>query len=528
MTVTRAPVESRRRADATRAFMRTHRRPFRPSAYQLYATVLGAAIVGVFVRGAIASLIAGGIGVHGLLVLGPAVLLVVVLAAARFGSWQGPVSFSAADLGLILTAPIATADLVRPKLEHSLIVGALAGAAIGGLAILVIVGGPAGLGLARSLAAVLGLASLSTLCVAVSWLVQSSRDLPRRVRRLSPAVVLVAGGLVAASATIGGSIGVWSGPWGWAIAPLTGGAGWPAALGLLMIGSAAVVVWALRAAGASSIEMFAARAGTRSALTASAWTLNYRAAAISYRAAQPQSLGSRVRIGPPAHAGRAILWRDALGLLRDRSRVGWATLLGAGAIVEALTHPGHVLPAGLAAAGLYFAASLLCEPLRVDIDDPDRSAILLSWTFARALLAHCLLPALTLFAIAAGTVLASVAFGIAGPGALILIPTLAIPVIGVAVLAAALAARRGGRIDEGLMIRLLGADPTSPAATLIPLWLAPWLILTLVTLGGGLTIVGHAVAHHRSIIGAGAIAVAIIAAVAAGLLATARRTNRPE
>ena len=490
--------------------------------------MLGAAIVGVFVRGAIASLIAGGIGVHGLLVLGPAVLLVVVLAAARFGSWQGPVSFSAADLGLILMAPIATSDLVRPKLEHSLLVGALVGAAVGGLAILVVVGGPAGLGAARSLAAVVGLASLSSLCVAVSWLVQSSRSLAPRVGRLSPVVLLLAAGLVAASATISRSIGVWSGPWGWAIAPLAGAAGWPFALGLLLAVSGAVVAWAFSRAGASSIEMFAVRAGTRSALTASAWTLNYRAAAISYRSAQPRGLGSRARISPPARPQRAILWRDALGLLRDRSRVGWATLLGAGAVVEALTHPGAVLPAGLAAAGLYFAASLLCEPLRIDVDDPDRSATLLSWPFARVLLAHCALPALTLFAIAAGTVLASVAFGIAGAGALILIPSLGIPVVAVAVLAAALAARRGGRIDEGLLIRLLGVDPTSPAATLIPLWLAPWLILTLITLGLSLSVIGHAVAHHRSLLSAGAIAVAIAAAVAAVLLSTARRTTRPD
>jgi hypothetical protein len=528
VTVTRTSIDSQRRADASRAFMRAHRRPFRPSAYQVYATVLGGAIVGVFVRGAIASLIAGGIGVHGLLVLGPAVLLLVVLAAARFGSWQGPVSFSAADLGLILMAPIATSDLVRPKLEHSLIVGALVGAAIGGLAILVIAGGPAGLGVARSIAAVLGLVCLSSVCVAVSWLVQSSRSLTPRIRRLSPAVLIVAGGLVAASATISRSIAVWSGPWGWAVAPLTGGAGWPVAFGLLLVGSCAIIVGAFRRTGASSIEMFAVRAGTRSALTASAWTLNYRAAAISYRAAQPSTLGSRVRVRPPTRPQRAILWRDALGLLRDRSRVGWATLLGAGAVIEALTHPGAALPAGLAAAGLYFAASLLCEPLRADIDDPDRSATLLSWTFARVLLAHCAVPALTLFAITAGTVLVGVAVGLAGAGALLLIPTLAIPVVAVAVLAAALAARRGGRIDEGLLIRMLGADPTSPAATLIVLWLAPWLILTLITLGGGLTILGHAVAHHRSLLSAGALAVAVTAAVAGGLLATARRTNRPE
>jgi hypothetical protein len=509
--------------------MRAHRRPFRPSAYQVYATVLCGAIVGVFARGAIASLIAGGIGVHGLLVLGPAVLLLVVLAAARFGSWQGPVSFSAADLGLVLIAPIATSDLVRPKLEHSLIVGALVGAAVGGVAILVIAGGPAGLGAARAIGGVLGLGCLSVLCVAISWLVQSSRAATARIRSVSPAVVLVAGGLAVAGEAVTRSVGIWSGPWGWAIAPLAGAGGWPVALGLLLASSSAIVVWALRRAGAASVEMFAVRAGTRSALTASAWSLNYRAAAISYRAAHPGTLGSRVRIRPPVRPGGAVAWRDTIGLLRDPSRVGWATLLGAGAIIEAVTHPGDLLPAALAAAGLYFAAGLLCEPLRVDIDDPDRSAVLLSWTFARVLLAHCALPALVLFAITGGTILVSVAVGLAGAGALVLIPTLVIPVVAVAVLAAALSARRGGRIDEALLIRMLSADPSSPAsATMIVLWLAPWLILTLITLAGGLTIVGHAVAHHRSLLSAGAIAVAITAAVAGGLLATARRSTRPE
>jgi len=509
--------------------MRAHRRPFRPSAYQVYTTLVCGAIIGVFVRGAIASLIAGGIGVHGLLLLGPAVLLVVVLAAARFGSWQGPVSFSAADVALVLTAPIASADLVQPKLEHSLLVGALVGAAVGGLAILVIAGGPAALGAARSVGAVVGLISLSSLCVAVSWLVQSSRRSARGIRRVSPVVVVAAGGLAAGSAVLFSRLGMWSGPWGWSIAPLAGGTGWPVALGLVVAASAIVVVWALRRAGAASIEMFAVRAGTRSALSASAWTLNYRGAALSYRAAQPARLGVGIRLRPPARSRRAVLWRDAIALLRDASRVGWATLLGAGATVEALTHPGRLLPAGLAAAGLYFAASLLCEPLRVDVDYPDRSATLLSWSFARVLLAHCVLPALTLAAITAGTVLVSVAIGVAGPAALILIPTLLIGVVATAVLAAALSARRGGRIDEALLIRMLGADPSSPAsATLIVLWFAPWLILTLITLGAAITIVGHAVVHHRSMVSAGLLAVGITGAVAGALIGVARRTVRPD
>jgi len=495
----------------------------------VYASVLCGAIVGVFVRGAIASLIAGGVSTHGVFVFGPAVLLIALLAAARFGSWQGPVSFSAAELGLVLTAPIASSDLVRPKLEHSLVVGALVGAAVGGVAIVVVTGGPAALGVARSIGAVVGVVCLSSICVAVSWLVQSSRRSTRRVGHLSPVVVLAAGALIAADELISRSIGVWSGPWGWSIAPLAGGAGWPVGLGLAVASCAAIVVWALSRAGASSVEMFAVRAGTRSALSASAWTLNYRSAALSYRAAQPALARLGVRIRPPVRARRAVVWRDAIGLARDPSRVAWATLLGAGATVEALTHPGSALPAGLTTAGLYFAAGLLSEPLRVDVDYPERSAVLLSWTFARVLLAHCVVPALTLSAITTLTVLVTVALGVAGAGVLVLIPTLLAGVVATAVLASALSARRGGRIDEGLLIRMLGADPSSPAsATMIVLWLAPWLIATLITIGLSLIIVGHAVVHHRPLVGVTVLAVGITVAVAGALLATVRRTIRPD
>jgi hypothetical protein len=236
-----------------------------------------------------------------------------------------------------------------------------------------------------------------------------------------------------------------------------------------------------------------------------------------------------MRIRPPGRPPRALVWRDAIGLVRGPSRVGWATLLGAGATVEALTHPGAVLPAGLAAAGLYFAASLLAEPLRVDIDYPDRSAVLLSWTFARVVLAHCVVPAVTLAAITALSVVVSVAVGVAGPGALALIPTLLVSVVVTAVLAAALAARRGGRVSEEVLIRMLGADPSSPvSATMIVLWLAPWLIADMVAVGGALAVLGHAVAHHRSVLGAGVIAFGITVAVAGAFLGAARRTTRPD
>ena len=106
-----------------------------------------------------------------------------------------------------------------------------------------------------------------------------------------------------------------------------------------------------------------------------------------------------------------ILWRDALAMIREPARLGWAALFAAAAVVEALTHPGRALPAGVAAVALYFAASLLSEPLRIDVDAPDTGALLLSWPFARLLIAHCALPILALSAIAATAIVAHGARG---------------------------------------------------------------------------------------------------------------------
>jgi hypothetical protein len=108
--------------------------------------------------------------------------------------------------------------------------------------------------------------------------------------------------------------------------------------------------------------------------------------------------------GAGSPGGLAVAWRDATALSRDPARLGWASLLGAGATALALAHPGNVAIAVLAAGGLYFAAALLCEPMRVDVDYPDRSVVLLSWEFARVLMAHCLVPLTTLAAIVAVTI----------------------------------------------------------------------------------------------------------------------------
>jgi hypothetical protein len=493
------------RAAAAGSFLRSRRRRFRPSAYQLYTIIVVGAIVGALGQGLIETLIGGGLTINSLAVFGPAVLVLLVLAAARFGCWQGPVSFSAADVALLLLAPIASEELVRPKLDHAMLAGAALGAATGVVVTLVIAGGPTGLGFARVIGSILGLCSVSLLATAVSWVVQSSRRAPPLVRRVSPGIAAAALGVLVLDATAGQSVGIWSGPWGWALAPVAGQPGWPIAIGALVIAAAGLTTYARRRAGASSIESFLTRAGTRSALTAGVVMLDYRSAALTYRAAQPATPSRqvafprhmRLAIPRPRQARWAIVWRDALAMRRNPSRLTWAATLAAAATLEALTHPGRLLPAGLAATGIYFAATLLIEPLRVDVDYPDRSAILLPWSFARVLREHCVLPLVTLVVTTTATIVVAVVVEVASPTLLLVIPTLLIPLLVVAVLTSARAARRGGRISEGLLRQLISTDPSNPGAiVIIALLLAPWLILEIAIVGGVIALIRPLLANR--------------------------------
>ena len=524
------PRDRAQSARAVRAFLRSRRTRFRPTAYQVYATLVVGGIAGALAGNAVSQAIGGSLTQHKLLVFGPAVLILVLLSALRFGTWQGPVGFSTADVSFLLTAPIAVAALVRPKLDQGLWIGAAAGAAIAGVAILLTAGGGGSFGLLRALGAVAAVTAFAVLAVAASWLVESSRRTSGLVRRASPVVLVAGAALLAVSATpLGRSIGVWSGPWGWAIAPLVGTSGWPAALALILLTATTATLLARRRAGAAGAEVFLVRAEARSGLTASAFSLDYRGAALTYRSALPARVARRARAPRPRQPQRAVLWRDALALVREPARLGWAALLAAAATTEALTHPGHAAPAAIAALLLYGAASLLCEPLRIDVDAPDTSALLLSWSFARVLVAHCLLPGLVLFGVSAVTIVAVVVAGAAGAGALVTIPTVLAPIVGAAVLCAALAARRGGRVDENLLGRLLTVDATNPLGiVVVVLWLVPWLLATVVVTGGALLILGHAVAGHGSLILAGVIAFGLTAAACAVLAGVARGSHRPD
>lgn len=529
-----AGADSRDRARATRVFLRSRRTRFRPTAYQIYTTLVVGAIVGALAGHAVSTLIGGSLDAHRLLVFGPVALMLVLLTALRFGTWQGPVGFSTADVSFLLTAPIAIAALVRPKLDHSLWLGAAVGAIVAGVALLLTAVGGASIGLARPFGAVAGIAAFAVLAVAASWLVESSRRACGLVRRTSPAALVAGAALLAVSATSAGrSIAVWSGPWGWAVAPLVGSSGWPLAVAAVLIMAAAATALARHRAGTAGAEVFLARAQTRSGLTASAFTLDYRTASLTYRSSLPARAIRLGRVRRPQQARRVVLWRDSLAMIREPARLGWAALFAAAAVVEAVTHPGRPLAAGIAAMALYFAASLLSEPLRIDVDAPDTSALLLSWPIARLLIAHCVLPILVLSAIAATAIVGTVLAGAASVAALALITVVA-PIIATAVLCAALATRRGGRVDENLLGRLLTLDASNPGgAAVAVLWLIPWLLAAVVVIGGALAILGHGAAGHGaaghgSVILAGALAFGLAGAATTVLAGVARESKRPD
>lgn len=524
------------RAEAVRRYLAEHRRRRRPSLFTIYVAVLTVAIFGALGESVLAAIVGGGLAQRSVAQFGPAAVALLLLAAARFGVWQGPVSFRVPDVVLVLLAPLSIASLVRSRLDHALLVAAASGAALGTAAALLAAGGVPALGAARAVALALGMAAIGALAIAVSWLVEASPAATRTVARAGPLLVALAlAPLVAVAGHIGAVVAAWSGPWGWAIQPFTGRGGWPVATVLLLAVAFVAVRVARRRVEAAGAIVFLGRAEVRTGMAGAAFMLDYRGVALQRRgpsAASAGRLGSlalgSLTVPRPRSARLAIPWRDALSSLRAPARAGAAALVTAAAVGEAATHPGRGLPAAVCALGLYAAAALLCEPLRDEVDHPDRGAVLLSRRFASLLLAHCVVPAAILAASGAVTIAVLAAAGVAGPLLLLAIPTLLPAASAVAVLSAALATRRGGRIDGDTMGRLAIVDPSSPAfgAALVVV-LAPWLLVSGGVLTVAVALLGSAVTHHERGVAAGA-EVTVLALVAAlVLLQIARRSRTP-
>lgn len=502
----------------------------------MYTVVLCAAIFGVLGERVLQAIVGGGLAQRSVVQFGPAALALLLLSALRFGVWQGPVSFRVPDVILVLLAPLSIAQLVRTRLDHALAVAAATGAGVGAAVALLAAGGVPALGAARAVAVALSVAALGALAIAASWLVEVSPGLARAIGGAGPLLVGAAlVPLVGATGKVGAAVAAWSGPWGWTTQPFTGRPGWPAATALLLVCAAGTVVAARRRVAGARAVVFLRRAEVRTGMATAAFVLDYRGVALHRRGAgvadagRARRLWARLLVVPrPRSARLAIPWRDAVAGVRAPARSGAAGLITAACITEAVTHPGRGLPAAVCALGFYAAAALACEPLRDEVDHPDRGVVLLSRRFGALLLSHCVVPFLVVFVSGAVTIAVLFAAGVAGPLVLLTIPTLLMAGSWLAVLGAALATRRGGRIDGDTMGRMAIVDPSSPAfGAAVIVVLAPWLLVTggLVTLA--VALLGRAVVHGNGVIQAGAGVTVLTGVAALVLVRMAVRSRQP-
>jgi hypothetical protein len=327
------------------------------------------------------------------------------VAALRYCTWQGPVLFSSPDVEWLLSAPLSHAEIVRRRLRRGLAVAAGLGGALG-LGTFVVVEAELGVAAWPLLcASVGGLASLGLLAGGAGWLIECSPKRARIVLRTSPLAIPVAAALALAPTVVDSDVALWSGPWGWAAAPLIAAAGgsapnWPYQATLLAATVLAFLAIAWRSADGAPIEELARRAGIRSGLVAALYFVDVRGAALLVRRASESLLGiRRIRLRRPRSSWLAVLWRDALSILRAPGRIGWALLLTvAGAWAVATAPDRRAVVAASVLAG-YVAAARLCEPLRLEADQPDAHHVL-PWRWGDLLLLHCAVPVLSLTALA--------------------------------------------------------------------------------------------------------------------------------
>jgi hypothetical protein len=195
--------------------------------------------------------------------------------------------------------------------------------------------------------------------------------------------------------------------------------------------------------------------------------------------------------------------------LRAPGRTLTGAALAAGASVLAIAAARHVAAEGLAALGTYLAASTLLEPLRLEVDQPSASQLLLTRPFGRVLLGHVAVPLAVVAgsAAVAGAVVAASGAVAARAGALALIVVAVAPAV---VACAALSSRRGGRLPISVLTAGAAGDPTGGGFAVIA-WLVGWPAGA--ALVGGLPVV--LVARASSV--AGALAPALLVAACAPL-----------
>jgi len=448
------PVLAQDSTDATIAWLRLRRGRGRARrfGYAVYIVVLLlGSTYGVYVAGAIHEVRRRPLAAHAdqLAAVLPSGLVLVAVAvltlAAWDGLWRGPVTPPRPDVDWLLTLTVRRDRVLLPWFALSAGVWVLAALLLGLVGALVIAAaGPWGVGTGFLAFAAFG-AGVATLAVTCAAVVERSRRVAERLRRLVPVLVLVVilGTVQVVAAARGHrSRGVetaqlWSGPWGWAAQPVLAAAGgaaplWPLALALLILSTSAAV-WAVPrlVAGIPTAEL---RVRTRAStgVLAGLWALDLRAARLGARGAADARRAGRAqrwaaRRRAPRRAALLVVWRDAVALLAAPRRTGLMLVLLAFGTVTATVaaHAGATMatPLTVAAALMgYFAAAALLESARLDGDDARRAAWL-PRPFERVALEHAPVPILLL--VVAGCLFALPATVPAAPGALLVVPAAA-------------------------------------------------------------------------------------------------------
>jgi len=408
---------------------------------------------------------------------GAAAVALILLAAVRYSTLQGFVTYSEADCLFLLSAPVPRRELIRPRLRRVTLALAVGGAIIGLLASLASGGLAAGAG--RMAEGAVAGAALGIIIVAAGWHVQRLPAALTWVLRLTiPALGLVA--LLALADRRGGTAHLamlWSGPWGWGLLSL-GSSNWASGLaGVLLLCALATTGWASvrRSAGDAAVEGFLARAQTRSQMVAAVYAFDARSVMLTTRRPWAERWRARLRFRPPRRPDLAVPWHGSLVLLRSPLRLGWGIVLaGAGALLLA-AQPGRTGASWAGAVALYLSASSLAEPLRLEVDRAATSATLLPWRFGKILQMHCLVPVTILLTTGLIATMVGWAAGFVEARTVWALAILAVPLVSVVVLAAALSSRRGGRLPQQML--LMGAgDSTGLTVFVLVGWIFGWAI----------------------------------------------------
>ena len=241
-----------------------HRSPsLRQRLSTIYTAVLVLAIGGAVVYGTASSALAQVVSADAVARWGPSLMLFALLGAAHWGTVQGPVVFSMADVAHPPAPPPRAPPVARP-LRRAFAFGFSGGVLVAVVLLVGLTGDHRHVAVARMVGVAGGLGLSGVIAVALAWMVSSSAGFESVLRRFSWPVVALAGGL-AIVAGVGGSVGrtvaLWSGPWGWAVqagAGVSSGVEWGCRVGRVW-GFRQLWPWRLRGGGG----VWASRSGSR-------------------------------------------------------------------------------------------------------------------------------------------------------------------------------------------------------------------------------------------------------------------------